>query len=59
MTLEHSSVVYFQVILAHFNGGYIFVLLFDNIFFKHKVEEYFARYYFFKRKSDLSQSEIG
>ena len=28
MTLEHSSVVYAKVILAHLNGSYIFVKLF-------------------------------
>ena len=33
MTLEHSSVAYFQVILAHtFNAGYIFAKLLDKIF---------------------------
>ena len=42
MTLEHSSVAYFQVILAHFQWWLYFVKLLD-IFFKHKAKEYHAR----------------
>ena len=50
MTLEHGSVPYFYT----FNGSYIFVKLLDNIFFKHKVEEYLARYKFIKEKRPIS-----
>ena len=62
MTLEHSSVAYFQVNLAHFQWWiyfcYFCYLL--DIFFKHKVEEYPTRDSFYQRKSDLgSRSEVG
>ena len=43
MTLEHSSVAYFQVILAHFQWWLFFFVKLLDIFFKHKAEEYLAR----------------
>ena len=36
MTLEHSSVAYFQVILAHFQWYQIFVKLLDIIFLNNR-----------------------
>ena len=59
MTLEHSSVAYFQVILAHFQWWLYFVKLLDSTFFKHTVKDYLARDEFYERKSDISRSEIG
>ena len=52
MTLEHSSFAYISKSFWHtFKGDYnFFVKLLDNIFSKHKVEEYLARDYFFLKE---------
>ena len=50
MTLEHSSVANFQVILAHFKWWLIFVKLLDNIFLNIRPKSILLEINFIKEK---------